>query len=347
MRYEVLAAQLIRALRGKRSQTAFSRHLGYRCNVLYTWESGRRWPTAANFFVVAQRSKIDVARGLREFLGISPPWLRGDVARPEIVARLLDELRGGASIVELARRVGVNRVSVSRWLHAKAEPRLPELLRLIDAASSRLLDFIAVFVEPQQLPECEQAWKELEAQRRVAYGLPWSHAVLRALELESYRALPGHREGWLAERLGLSLDLERTCMTALAESGLIVRRRKRWVVNKVLTVDTRANPSAGLLLKAHWADVGRQRLAALEPNQEDLFSYNLFSISEADWQKVRELHIAYYQALRALVVESQPAQRVVLANLQLLRLDEPLREREEPASRAEQADAEARPSESR
>lgn len=324
MRHEILAAQLIRALRGKRSQTAFSRHLGYRCNVLYTWESGRRWPTAANFFVVAQRSKVDLAEGLRSFLGISPPWLRGDVARPEIVARLLDELRGGASIVELSRRVGVNRVSVSRWLHGKAEPRLPELLRMVDAASSRLLDFVAIFVEPQRLPECEQPWRELEAQRRVAYGLPWSHAVLRALELEAYRALPVHREGWLSERLGLSLEVERTCMAALAESGLIVRRRRRWFVNEVLTVDTRANPDAGLLLKAHWADVGRQRLVALAPNKEDLFSYNLFSISEADWQRVRDLHIAYYQALRALVAESQPAERVVLANLQLLRLDEPL-----------------------
>ena len=36
---------MIKALRGGRSQTAFSRHLGFKCNVLYTWESGRRWPT--------------------------------------------------------------------------------------------------------------------------------------------------------------------------------------------------------------------------------------------------------------------------------------------------------------
>ncbi len=328
MQHDVLAAQLIRALRGKRSQTAFSRHLGYRCNVLYTWESGRRWPTAATFFRVAQRSKIDVAAGLRQFLGSSPRWLHGDAAKPEVAARLLDELRGGTSIVELAGRVGTNRVSLSRWLHGKAEPRLPELLRVIEAASSRLLDFVSIFVEPPALPECAAAWRELEAQRRVAYGLPWSHAVLRTLELEEYRALPAHREGWIAARLGIDVALERTCVQALSESGLIVRRRKRWVLSKVLTVDTRTNPRAGLELKAHWAEVGRHRLTELEPNKEDLFSYNLFTISETDWQRLRELHIAYYQALRSIVAQSQQADRVVLANLQLMRLDEPVAAKE-------------------
>jgi len=323
MRHEILAGQMIRALRGKRSQTAFSRHLGYRCNVLYTWESGRRWPTAANFLRVAQRSKIDVGAGLRKFLGSSPRWLRTeDVAEPEVVAKVLDELRGGTSIVELARRVGTNRVSVSRWLHNQAEPRLPELLRLVEASSARLLDFVAIFVEPRTLPECEAAWRELEAQREVAYGLPWSHAVLRALEITDYKRLPEHREGWIAERLCIDLELERICIAALAASGLIVKRKKRWKVTKVLTVDTRANPAAGLRLKNHWARIAGDRLSDLEPNKQDLFSYNLFTVSEQDWQRLRELHIAYFQELRAIVSASVPAERIVLANLQLLRLDE-------------------------
>ncbi len=325
MRHEAVAAQLIRNLRGARSQTAFSRHLGYRGNVLYSWESGRRWPTARTFFQVALRSRVDVHSGLRQFLGTTPKWLeQEDVAQAEVIAHLLDELRGGMSIAELARRVGSNRVSVSRWLHAQAEPRLPELLALIEAASSRLLDFIAIFAEPRLLPECRVAWQELEAQRQVAYGLPWSHAVLRALELTEYKALPAHREGWIAERLCISLELEQTCIEALAVSKLIVKRRRRWAAHKVLTVDTRRNPLAGTRIKEHWAEVAKQRLSRLEPNTRDLFSYNLFTVSETDWQRLRELHIDYYQQLQSLVSVSQPAERVVLANVQLLRLDEPL-----------------------
>jgi hypothetical protein len=93
--HETVARELIRALRGDRSQTAFSRHLGYRCNVLYTWESGRRWPTAATFFRVSLKAKVDVAAKLPDFLGMHPEWLtEGRPMDRARVALLLRELRG-------------------------------------------------------------------------------------------------------------------------------------------------------------------------------------------------------------------------------------------------------------
>ncbi|HVZ32321.1 MAG TPA: helix-turn-helix transcriptional regulator, partial [Polyangiaceae bacterium] len=53
LNYEDLARDFIRALRGGRSQAALSRRLGFRTNVLYAWESGRRWPTAAVVLLAA------------------------------------------------------------------------------------------------------------------------------------------------------------------------------------------------------------------------------------------------------------------------------------------------------
>jgi transcriptional regulator with XRE-family HTH domain len=325
MDYETLSKQLIRALRGKRSQVALSRRLKCRSNVLYSWESGRRWPTAAMFLRLALLVGCPVKAGLTEFLGGLPAGLAdADFADPASSARLLEHLRGGTTVVELSRRVGIHRVSVARWLKGNAEPRLPDFLRMVDAASVRLLDFVAAFVSPAELAATRSAWHVLEAQRRVAYELPWSHAVMRVLELEQYRALASPPPGWIAERLGLSLEDEQRCLDALSSSKLIEKRRGRWKVSSVLTVDTRRNPDAGRQLKRHWATVAEARLAALEPGGEDLFSYNLFTISERDWASFRELHIAYYQELRRLVEASTPSERVVLVNLQLLRLDEPL-----------------------
>jgi transcriptional regulator with XRE-family HTH domain len=325
MDHETVARELIRLFRGTRSQTAFSRHLGYRCNVFYTWESGRRWPTAATFFRVAQKAKADITPKLAEFLGSKPTWLEaGSLSDPQNVAAMLNELRGNMTTVALAQRTGVHRVSISRWLNGQAEPRLPDFLRLVDASSSRALDFVALFCDPERLPSCRLAWRELQAQRYVAYHLPWSHAVLRALELSTYKRLPAHREGWIAKRLGIEVELERECLKALAASKLIMQRRKRWAVSQVLTVDTRLDPEASRRLKAHWADVGRNRLLALEPFGVDLFSYNLFTVSEQDFFKIRDLHIAYFTELRSIVKRSSPAERIVVANLQLFRLDQPL-----------------------
>jgi len=325
MNHEVLSKQLIRALRGRRSQVALSRRMKCKSNVLYTWESGRRWPTAAVFFRLAERVGVDVSDGIASFLGTMPEDLDGrDFAEPATVASFLSHLREGTTIVELARRVGTNRVSLARWLKGEAEPRLPELLRVVDASSLRLLDFVAIFTSPSELDEARQDWQVLEAQREVAYNLPWSHAVMRVLELESYKKLGEHRPGFIASKLGIEPEEEERCLQALAESKLIAKRRKRWVITQVLTVDTRQNPDAGRQLKRHWANVGMGRLPALEPRENDLFSYNLFTVSERDFEHLRELHIAYYQELRRVIEASKPAERVALVNLQLMRLDEPL-----------------------
>jgi transposase-like protein len=117
MDYETLSKQLIRAVRGKRSQVAVSRRLNCRSNVLYAWESGRRWPTAATFLKLALLRRVPLTEGIAGFLGALPPALSSaDWAQPSAAAGLLEHLRGGTTIVELARRIGVNRVSVARWL---------------------------------------------------------------------------------------------------------------------------------------------------------------------------------------------------------------------------------------
>jgi transcriptional regulator with XRE-family HTH domain len=323
MDHEKLAIELIRALRGRRSQVALSRRMRCKSNVLYTWESGRRFPTAAVFFELAERVGLDTTEIIARFLGTLPAALQhARMREPNAVAALLEHLKEGTTLLELARRVGTNRVSVGRFLKAEAEPRLPMFLKLIDASSLRLLDFIDGFVSAAELPEARDAWRVLEAQRRVAYELPWSHAVLRVLELTAYREQPQHSDAFVAERLQISLAEAERCVRALAESKLIVRKKGLWIATQVLAVDTRRNPEAGLTLKRHWADVGSARLPQLEPKAHDMFSYNLFTVSERDFGRLRELHIAYYQELRRVIEQSSPAERVAVVNLQLFRLDE-------------------------
>jgi transcriptional regulator with XRE-family HTH domain len=321
MDHELLAAELLRAVRGKRSQAAFSRRLRYRSNVVRAWENGRRWPTAARFFAACARAGLEPHAALARFYGPPPAWLaRADLARPAIVARVLDDLRGGTSIQDVARRAGCNRYAVSRWLSGKAEPRLPDFLRMVEATSLRLLDFVACLVDPARLPSAARAWYQLETARRVAVELPWSHAVLRALELTAYRALPRHQPGFIAARVGVTLEEEQRCLRLLAETKQIKKRGGRWVPHQVLTVDTRHDPHAGRKLLGFWAEVGRDHLA--RDGSRGLFSYNLFTVSSADLERLRELHLAYFRQLRSIVAQSEPAERVVVANIQLFGLDE-------------------------
>jgi DNA-binding phage protein len=318
MDYEQMAAELIRALRGKRSQLAFSRRLGFRTNVVHTWEAQRRWPTASGSLRVAQRAGVDPKAALTRFYRSAPPWFATlSPSSPEFVARFLADLRGRATIADVAQRAGKSRFAVGRWLKGEAEPRLPDFLRLIEAMSLRVLDFVAAFVDPRELPSLERRWHKLEAGRRAAFELPWSHAVLRVLELERYQR-EAHRPGIIARELGISLEEEQRCVDALVSSGQLDWDGTRYRVGAQLT-DTRHYPEAGRLLKIWWA---KQALERFERDPAGLLSYNLFSVSERDYERLRELHLAYFRELRSIVAASQPAERVVLAHLSLLPLTE-------------------------
>ena len=316
MDFEQLASELIRALRGRRSQLAFSRRLGFSTNVVHTWEARRRWPTASRSLAVAERAGVDLEAALARFYGTVPAWVTSTpLTSPELVTRLLEDLRGRTNIGDVARRTGRSRFAVARWLKGDAEPRLPDFLRLIEAMSLRVLDFVAALVEPRLLPSFAGLWEKLESGRRAAFELPWSHAVLRVVELESYRREP-HRPGFVAEQLGISLAEENECLGALLTSGQLDWDGTRYRAGAQLT-DTRRHPEAGRVLKLFWA---RQALARLERESPGLFSYNLFSVSERDYERLRELHLAYFRELRRIVAESEPAERVVLAQLTLMPL---------------------------
>jgi len=315
--FDQTARELIIAIRAHRSQTALSRRLGFQSNVVYTWESGRRWPTASQVLYASHRTGLDVTDALATFIGRTPDWVETERPWSEAtISGLLRDLQGGTSVSELARRTGRARTRVSRWLSGSTEPRLPDFLRLLEAASARMVDFVAVLVDPECVPSVAPIWRRMEARRQGAAKVPWTQAVLRALELEAYRALPEHQPGWVARRLGISLEEEERCISFLRDTGQ-VRVSERRLESDPLAVDTRRTPEVGRLLKAHWARVAAEQVTATAEGQ---FSYNVFTVSEADFERIREAHLAYFHALRAIVAESEPAEVVAVANVQLFPL---------------------------
>jgi transcriptional regulator with XRE-family HTH domain len=314
MDFDSTARELVRALRGRHSQTATRRRLKRNSNVLHAWETGTRYPRSSDFLQLLQLSGRPPLALLSRFApcrGASPralstSWLNGLVR--------------DRSQAELSRVLGVNRNTIARWLTGKTEPRLPQLLAFIEATTQRLLDFLGEAAGPLPLPSIASAYADLQLQRSLAYSRPWSHAVLRALELEPYRALPRHQPGFIAARLGITLEEEEQCLAALLRAKQIRRRAGRFQVGRVLAVDTRDDPAGNLALKRHWFATASRQLQCQGVTADALASYNLFAISDTDLERVRQAHLDYYERVRAIVAESKHPSRVVLTTIGLLPL---------------------------
>lgn len=321
MDHEQLARELIKQLRGRRSQRQLSRRLGYQSNVIYRWESGRSWPSAEAFFAFVDQVRAGGGsrRCLEEFL--QEPLALGagqSLKNTPALLDLLQRLRGDARINDIARQLGCSRFAVARWLNGSTHVRLPELLAYIEATTLRLLDFLEVLTSPAKLPSVRQQWELLEASRRAAYQHPWSHAVLRVLETRAYAALERHRRGWIAKRIGLSVKEEETCLEVLRQAKQIRLHRGRFVVCETQTIDTRGRPDLAGGLRAFWLDVAAQRQKAQHPG---VYAYNLCSVSEADLHRLRQMHQAFFADMRRVIAASEPCERVVLLATQLVALD--------------------------
>lgn len=316
-RMHAIAADLVRALRGARSQAELSRRIGYRSNIVHRWEAGKCWPTAATFLRVMSRTRPASARCFVQFFGRAPSWYDPKAPfTPASVAAFLRDLRGKTPIATLAVRTGCNRYSVGRWLRGSAEPSLPELLSLIDAASRRLLDFLETLVDPARMPTVSADYERIRRARSAAYDAPWSHAVLRALELDGYRRA-ANGERWLASRLGIDVAEVHEGLELLALTGQIRKLRGKWRAFEPVAVDTSRDPERARALKATWSEVALARLRAGAPGS---YGYSLFAVSKADLRALRELHLGYVRAMQSVIAASTPGECVGLYCAQLLDL---------------------------
>lgn len=310
-----LGRELVRALRGKRSQRAVSKRLGYKVNVLSGWESGRRAPAASEVLRLAEK----VGRDL-EALGRFDARLSGIGADVPALVRALTDERPHASIARALTDAGteVSRSTVSRWASGKVAPRFFELLALVAECTHRLVDFVGALVDPASLPSVAEEHARIEAQRLLLSEDPALAAVLPAMTLRAYRALPRHRPGWIAQRVGITPAQEARGIELLVAAGAVVKEKGRYRVVHDRRVDVRHEREVVVRLQQHWAHVAASRAGRVPT---DLTRFHLVSVRRADVDALRAMLAQLFERVDARLGEVEDPDRVVLVGVLLQELD--------------------------
>ena len=313
------ASQMLRALRAQRSQLAFSKRLGYRSNVACDWEAGRRLPTATDCLRACARLRIDVDAAFRAFQPACAAAVReGSTFR---IDRWLNELRGSTPLNQLAARSGFSRFATSRWLQGRTQARLHDFLALVEAITGRASDLVGGLVPIEAVPTLHEQHLQRAARKRIAFDAPWSEAVLRVMETSGYRTEAHRQPGYIAHRLGLTLQQEQELLRSLEAGGILRKRAGRYSDLAPLTVDTASASAEDVArLKAHWTHVCLERVLA--PRTSDWLGYNVVSTSATDLERIREVLRRAFREIRAIAAASEPAESVALLNLQLVTWNE-------------------------
>jgi transcriptional regulator with XRE-family HTH domain len=321
MDWQTVASQFLRALRGNRSQSAFSRRLRYRSNVACDWEAGRRFPTATRTILACDLLRLPVDTAFQSFQPACLPALRH--GRTPTMGHWLDTLRGNTTVVTLSQRTGFSRYAIARWLSGQAEPRLPAFLQLVEEITGRVSDLVQALVPIEQVPTLVITHRRRAAAKRLAFDLPWTEAVLRVIETVEYQRAPSHRPGYIARRLRISESEEEEAVRRLEEAGILRQKGGRYTDIQPLTVDTTASVEDLQKLKAHWTTVCLERIS--RPLPDDWLGYNVVSVSESDLEQVRTVMRRAFREIRAMAAASQPIETVALLNMQLISWPDPVK----------------------
>jgi DNA-binding phage protein len=316
--FATVAREVLRAVRGKRSQVLLSRRLGFRSNVASKWESGQRMPTASQVFEYARRLGRDPWEALRT-LNPNAAQALGTAEAPQL-GPWLRALKGTQGFAAIAQRSRLSRFSVSRFLAGQSEPRLPQFLALLDAITFRLEDFIDAWLGIAQVPSLAARFARARAARDALFERPLCLAVMCLLDTVALNVPLTAQVATLASTLEQPIQTIVECLEILKQGG-VVTLAERYELSGALTVNAQSTPERERAVRSYWTKVVHERSAA--PRALDLCSYNVFSIARKDYAQLQQLQREFYRGARALIAASEPTELAGLLMVQLLAWEPP------------------------
>jgi hypothetical protein len=241
--FEKLASELVRALRGKRSQISLSRKLGYRTNQLYRWEAGLRTISWADFVTLCHAVEAPLGAQLKSVLFFS--------GKPSGGSGLVKYLMKELPVSRVSSLTGLSRFSISRWVSQKTEPGLSEVLQLMHRLWSLLFVFLDGWIPTEEIPSIASSFQQQKREKGLFYHRPLSTAVLESLKLEGYRSLKTHSDQWIADAIGADTNEIRELINELESVGLIAKMKSKY---KVLRSFSSMNGNFALYksVRAYW-----------------------------------------------------------------------------------------------
>ena len=233
------------------------------------------------------------------------------------VGAWLTELRGRTTIADVAARSDCSPSQVRRWLSGAASPRVHQLLAVVEALTGRAPDLVAELVDIDSVPVLTERYRAGRTQRRLAFEHPWTAAVRVLIDAAPVRWAGA--AGELARRLGQPVDLIDDALERLLAHDLVVVADGWLVAAGALTVDLRATAEDRRRLRAHWAQVAADRVAA---DRGDLFSFSLMAVSRADLDRIRLLQRRAFREIRGIAAASEPPEVGALVVSQVAAFDD-------------------------
>ncbi|MES2964737.1 MAG: DUF4423 domain-containing protein [Bdellovibrionota bacterium] len=292
-----IQAEVLRAIRGKLTTSAFSAKLGYRFNQYARWEKGDRRLMWTDFVAVCETKKLPIARQVSLYLGYE-----GDLGKTDALTKTLLH---GFSIDEVSKATEISRSKISRWVNGKASPAFGDVYDLLNWGVN-VLAFLEPLVDLEKVPSLAKRYEQFKLQRELVFTMPHLDALQEALLVRRYEKSTRHDSRILAEIAGLPVDVVDRSLEALLETKQVEKKSGKYRMTEI-GVDYRADKKRMAKILAHWL---RQTTAVVErvtdkPIERSLVGFSVFSLSADAHEKASNLLREFVRGMHTIGSEDK------------------------------------------
>ena len=311
---ELLRKQLLRAIRGEKTQKEINDLFNFNFNQCSKWESGEKRILWTEFIHLLELLQLDIKPVFR-----APIRYFGELSE---YASLILYLSGGKKSAQIARDVGVSRDKVGRWLNGKQIPTLEEMLLVIlTYYSTMLVIIIETIVNIQNVPVIYGLYKEAYVFRDFLIKNPWVYPLSVALESKDYQKLENHKNGFLGEMIGINLEMEVSLLKKLQEFGLVAETNGKYKLLKPLIHFTMKYKNT-LPLRRFFLEKGLEYVENYPDQPAGCFMlYDVLLIPQDNLRQVIDLCFDFYNQVQKVIETGEsPKENLRVLNLNLFTL---------------------------
>jgi transcriptional regulator with XRE-family HTH domain len=219
-------SELLKIVRGSKSQNQLSQALGFSDNRYNRWENLKKPLYWSDFVRLCQLQKLDLKSILNEVFNYE-----GELTTSEIVNFFSSSWSGK----ELNHVISsVHEKTINRWITGESEPKLVALFELIEVTQHILYEFLYEMMlhcdERSHL--IEQKYNEHINLKKVFYGRPESIYIIICTELDHYKK--NHHSDhfhFFSETLNFDYELVKEVCEAMMNLGILIKDDEHFVFN--------------------------------------------------------------------------------------------------------------------
>lgn len=304
----LISQQVIRAIRGDKSQAWVNQRLGAASNLVHRWENGHAkasWPDFMSFVAVF---KIDLQTLFKSYFRYA--------GQLENLNDFFSHIFANKKLTEIEAVTGISATKLRRLKNGETQTSLVDFLSIVfglDRLES--LAFIYDLTSGRSIPALDELRQNRERVANAYLKNPNIGLILVCLNLPSYKSLGFHQDSHLAKVSGIPIKEVNEILKFCYENGFITKEGELYKMAEFRLSD-RGSKQDMINTRRFWLEKAVAKTAT--SSSKDVFGSIVFCTSQKAREEIIALYLRFFEDFKKIVDSDKQADKVpLLMNFQL------------------------------